>query len=88
MEFLFKTLIFLKINKHALLCLLKRVKKEYYQNLDMHIFKDNKTFWKNIRPLFSDKLNGCQKEITLIENDAVISDEKAVAEKLNNYLLM
>ena len=35
--------------------LLNRVKKEYYTNLDFSIFKDNKTFWKNIRPLFSDK---------------------------------
>ena len=27
--------------------LLKRVKKEYYTNLDLSIFKDNKTFWIN-----------------------------------------
>ena len=35
--------------------LLNKTKKEYYTNLDLSIFKDNKTFWKNIRPLFSDK---------------------------------
>ena len=67
--------------------LLKRVKKDYYNNLNLNIFKDNKTFWKNIRPLFSDKQKGCQKEFILIENDLVTSDEKAIADKLNNYFL-
>ena len=61
------------------------MKKEYYQNLDMNIFIYTRTISKNIQPLFSDKLNACEKVITLIEDDAVISDEKAVAEKLNNY---
>ena len=28
--------------------LLKKVKKEYYNNLNLNIFKDNKTFWKKI----------------------------------------
>ena len=35
--------------------LLKQEKKKYYSNLDITVFKDNKKFWKTIRPLFSDK---------------------------------
>ena len=67
--------------------LLKRVKKEYYTNLDLSIFKDNKTFWKNIRPLFSDKQKIRQRNIILIEDETVISENSADAEKLNNYFI-
>ena len=30
--------------------LLRKVKKTYYNNLDINIFSDNKRFWKCIRP--------------------------------------
>ena len=65
--------------------LLKRVKKDYYNNLDTNIFKDNKTFWKIIKPFFSDKQKHIQKDFILIEKDEVISEEEEVAEKMNNY---
>ena len=67
--------------------MLKRVKKEYYTNLDLSIFKDNKTFGKNIRPLFSDKQKVRQRNIILIEDETVISENNAVAERLNNYVI-
>ena len=35
--------------------LLKREKKKYYNNLDIRIFDNNKTFWQRVKPLFSDK---------------------------------
>ena len=67
--------------------LLKKVKKEYYNNLNLNIFKDNKTFWKNIRPLFSDRNKG-QNNIILIDKEGTIaSNETEVAEKLNNYFI-
>ena len=53
----------------------------------MSIFKDNKTFWAKIRPLFSDKMKGRCNEIILIENNEVISETSIVADKLNNYFL-
>ena len=67
--------------------LAKKVKKDYYNNLDLNIFKDNKTFWKNIRPLFSEKQKGLQHEFILVENDEVISDEQDFAEKMNNLFV-
>ena len=79
----------LHFKKQRIYCvnLLKRVKKEYYTNLDLSIFKDNKTFWKNIRPLFSDKQKIRQRNTILIEDETVISENSAVAEKLNNYFI-
>ena len=67
--------------------LLKKVKRDYYNNLDINIFKDNKTFWKSIRPFFSDKQKDYQKEFILMDNDEVTSDGIGVAEKLNNYFV-
>ena len=48
-------------NKQRNYCtnLAKKVKKDYYNNLDLNIFKDNKTFWKNIRYLFSENKKIC-----------------------------
>ena len=32
-----------------------REKKNYFNNLDLKIFKDNKTFWQRVKPRISDK---------------------------------
>ena len=44
-----------KKQRNFCVSLLKREKRKYYNNLDVKIFEDNKTCWKRIRPLFSDK---------------------------------
>ena len=75
--------------KHRNYCtnLLKRAKKDYYNTLDINIFKDSKKFWKSIRPLFSDKQKEFLKELILVEKDTVTSKENEVAEKMNNYFI-
>ena len=64
--------------------LLKREKRKYYNNLDTRIFENNKTFWKRIKPLFSEKTR-IKQNICLQENGVTITDEKEVAEILNKY---
>ena len=32
--------------------LLRKEKKRFYSNIDLKFFEDNRTFWKNIKPLF------------------------------------
>ena len=66
--------------------LLKREKKKYYNNMDLNIFRDNKLFWKSVKPLFSAKTN-LKTNITIIENDIVTTDKTEVAEILNNYFV-
>ena len=46
--------------------------------------KDNKKFWKTIRPYFSDKGYN-QTKITVVKKDCVITDEKKIAGLMNNY---
>ena len=67
--------------------LLAREKERFYNNLDLRILNDNKTFWQNIKPLFSNKQNILQKNITLIEKDEIISKDNEVAEKLNTFFI-
>ena len=45
-------------------------KRNYFGELDNRILKDNRTFWKTVNPLFSEK--EYQKEsITIISKDTV-----------------
>ena len=74
-------------NKQRNYCvsLLKKEKRKYYNNLDPKIFKDNKTFWRRVKPHFSDKHKGVQPDIIIVENGETTSDKMEVAEKLNNF---
>ena len=51
--------------------LLRKTKKNYYSNLNEKKTTDNKTFWKTVRPILSDKIPSDEK-ITLIEKDKII----------------
>ena len=44
----------------------------------------NKTFWKNIKPLFSNKWQVNQK-ITIVEGNNIIETEDEVAETFNDF---
>ena len=67
--------------------LLKKEKRKYYNNLNPKIFKDNKTFWQRVKPLFSDKQKGIQSDIIIVENGVTTSEKTKVAEKLNNFFV-
>ena len=44
-----------------------------------------KEFWKIIKPFLTNKGFLSGNEITIIENDEVITEEKILAEKFNNH---
>ena len=66
--------------------LLRKEKKKYYNNLNMKMFQDNKKFWQTIKPLFSDKQHDLKRNIVIVEDNSVISDNKEVADKFNTFL--
>ena len=67
--------------------LLRKEKRNYYNNPDSNIFNDNKKFWQRVKPLFSDEQKSIQKEYILIENDEVTAKGKEVTEKMNNFFI-
>ena len=67
--------------------LLNKEKRKYYNDLDPVIMGDNRKFWQRVKPLFSDKQKSQSTDIILIENDITTSNNKDVAEKLNNFFI-
>ena len=67
--------------------LLRKEKREYYNNLDIKIFEDNRKFWQKVKSLFSNKQNFLQKNIIIEEKGIITSNNFEVAEKLNNFFI-
>ena len=64
--------------------LVRSAKKAHYGNLSIKNVNDNKKLWKIVKPLFSENVN-TNENITLIENNNIISPETEIAEKLNVF---
>ena len=61
--------------------LLRKTKKQFFNNLDVKYVTDNKQFWKTVEPCLTDKtLKG--ERITLIENGNVVSDKRELGKSL------
>ena len=75
-----------KYKKHRNFCvnLFKKEKRKYYENLDLKLITDNKNFWKTVKPLFSDKQLS-SKNIILIEDENIVSENKEVVEIMNDF---
>ena len=76
-----------KKQRNYCVSLLKKEKKNYYNNLDLKIFEDNRKFWQNVKPSFSGKQDVKSRNIIIIENNTVISNKTDPAEIINNYLV-
>ena len=56
----------------------------FFNSLSPSVISDNRTFWKTVKPLLSNKGNYGNK-IKLLENEESIDDDTKVAEELNNF---
>ena len=66
------------------LSLVRKAKKDYYNNLDHKKVTDNKPFWRTVKPLFSDK-NSSFSKIALIENELLLNDDEKISSTLNDF---
>ena len=55
--------------------------------MDLRIFEDNQRFWQTVKPLFSDKQKLLERNIVIIDDEKVYSDNIVVAEKLNPFFV-
>ena len=67
-----------KRQRNFCLNVLRKTKKQYFTKLNVKNIAENKLFWKNVKPYFSDKGSNSTK-ITLVEKDMIITDEKKIA---------
>ena len=77
----------LKSSKREKKCVLLRKKciKNYFSKVTESGVNTNKEFWKVIKPFFTNKGFLSGNEITIIENDEVITGEKVLADKFINH---
>ena len=66
----------LKYNKQINLCvnLLRKTKRNHYEDLDLKDINDNKKFWITVKPLFCNKIKSVEN-ITLDENCKLVRDD-------------
>ena len=63
--------------------LLRKVKWEYFANLNEKNITDNRKFWQTVKPFLPEK-NKSREQITLVKNEEIISDDE-VGNTLNKY---
>ena len=64
--------------------LIKKTKRNFCNNLNINKIADNKSFWKTVKPSFTEKKLKDEK-IVLVENDTTVSEESEVAEIFRSY---
>ena len=73
-----------KRQKNPCMKLLREAKTNNYKNLDPKTLYDNRKFWNTVKPFFSGTIK-TSASVTLFDNNAIISNEKCVAEIFNEY---
>ena len=73
-----------KKQKNYVSRLYKSERTRFFKNLDLKSFLDNKNFWKNIKPFFSEKGTVGQK-ISLVNGGKIISDSSSLAEHFKTF---
>ena len=64
--------------------MVRKSKKNYFNNLNVRNITDNKQFWKTVKPFFSSKV-GDNETIILLEGDKVVSEDSEVTETFKSY---
>ena len=65
---------------------MKKAKKDHFANLDVNSVLDNRKFWQNVKPLFSNKVKA-KTTIKLIKNDETIDYEIKIAKIFSEYFV-
>ena len=73
-----------EIQRNCCVNLLRKTKKQYHGSLSVKSLMDNQTFWKTIKPYFSDKGSNSRR-IILLENDSILTDDKNIAKTMNTF---
>ena len=64
--------------------LIKKTKRNFYNNLNVNKITDNKSCWKTVKPSFTEKALKDEK-IVLTENDTNFSQENKIAKIFRSY---
>ena len=65
--------------------LLRKSKRSYFMKLNPSDISDNKKFWQNVKPFFSEKSAQSSRKIKLLENGVIHDDDATVAQDFGKY---
>ena len=63
-----------KTKYNLFVSLIRQEKKSFFNNISTRDITDNKTFWKTVKPLFTDKIQ-TKSKITLIEKKKLFPEK-------------
>ena len=70
--------------RHLWVLLVRNAKLDYHNKLNLKNLSDRKTFWKTVKPFFTEKgVN--QDRILLFEENETISESDEISKNLNNF---
>ena len=75
-----------KIQRKRYVTLLRKAKRDYYENLELGKVNDSKKFWNAVKPIFGNKVT-TRNNITLIENEKEVTSEIELAKIFNKYFV-
>ena len=64
--------------------MLRKAKRNHYQNLNLNDINDSKKFWTTVKLVFCNKIRSAES-IALHENGKLVRDEKEVANIFNDF---
>ena len=75
-----------KKQRNVCIHLLKKAKKDYYENIVVSNLTDSNKFWKTVKPIFGSKIKS-RNSITLVECTKVIQEERELAKTFNEFFV-
>ena len=66
--------------------MLRETQRSFYENLNPKFISDNQTYWRQVKPFFSDKTPPNSK-IILVDDNEIISDSVKCAVVMNNFFI-
>ena len=75
-----------KKQRNYCVSLMGQSKKQYHGSLNVNHLKDNKNFWRVVKPNFSNKILGTNRVI-LKDGGKIISDTEKVADTFNKFFV-
>ena len=89
MNYIQQEKIFWKLTNYKRQCnicsnILKPIKKTFFRNLNINEIADNRTFWKTVKPFFTDKCK-TSNNITLTGKNETLNDNKKISNTFNKY---
>ena len=75
-----------KIQRNFCVTLLRKARRNYYENVELGRVNDSQKFWNAVKPVFGNKVT-TRSNITLIENQKVVTFEIELAKIFNKYFV-